>query len=145
MLGWLAFARAGDPPPARVKVCVVTILATTREEPVDRRLTCIAKEVQKKEKNLRGFKLIEMRCASLAVNQKHTFRLIDKQEAVVVVHHGADEKNWVELKVKPPQQGEIVYRTVCGKCLPIVTGYKTKGKGDRLILAIMVKPCHKKK
>lgn len=147
-LGGIAFQPrqvTADPVPGRVKVSIVTILATTRDEPVDQRLKCIAEQVRKKEKTLRGFKLIDMTCASLAVGQEHTFKLIDKQKAVVVVRHGADKDNWVELKVKPPLRGEIVYRTVCGKCLPILTGYKTKDKGDWLLLAILVKPCHQKK
>jgi hypothetical protein len=143
--GWLLPARGEDLRTRPVRVCVVTILATTRKEPVDKRLTCIAKEVQKKDKTLRGFKLIDMNCVSLVVGAPHKFKLLDKQEVVVVIRHGADKNNWVELKVKPPLQGDITYRTVCGKCLPIITGYKTKNQGDRLILAIMVKPCHKKK
>jgi hypothetical protein len=128
----------------RVKVTIVTILATTREGPVDKRLKCIANEVCKKEKGLKGFKLVNMKCQSLATGQKWTFKLLEGQEALVVVHHGADKENRVELKVKPPLQGDIVYQTVCGKFLPIVTRYQTKGKGDRLIVAIMVRPCHKK-
>jgi len=129
----------------RVKVTLVTILATTRNEDVDKRLKCIADEVRKKEKGLKGFKLVNMKCHSLGTGQTWTIKLgVEGQEALVVVHHGADKENLVELKVKPPKQGDIVYQTVCGKFLPIVTRYHTKGKGDRLIIAVMVKPCHKK-
>jgi hypothetical protein len=128
----------------RVKVTIVTILATTRAEPVDRRLKCIAAEVRKKDPDLKGFKLLTMECKSLAINQKYQFKLVEGQEAKVVIHRGADKNNWVELKVKAPLQGCIVYECVCGKFLPIITRYKTKKKDERLIIAIMVKPCHKK-
>jgi hypothetical protein len=133
-------AMAGE----RVKVTLVTILATTRDEPVDKRLLCIAREVQKKEPYLKGFKLLNMNCKSLAPAQRWKVKLVDNQEAVVVIHHGADKENRVELKVAAPLQGEIVYGTVCGKFLPIITRYTTRDRQDRLIIAVMVRPCHKK-
>jgi hypothetical protein len=128
----------------RVKVTLVTILATTRDEPVDHRLHCIAREVRKKEPDLKGFKLLNMNCHSVAPGEPWKVKLVDGQEAVVVVHHGADKDNRVELKLSAPLQGEIIYITVCGKFLPVVTRYTTKKKQDRLIIAVMVKPCHRK-
>jgi hypothetical protein len=139
-LGSAAGARAAG----KVKVTVVTILATTRNDGVDKRLRWIAEEIQKKEKDLKGFHIGPMQCRSLAPGEKYAFELPDKQEVVVVINHGADKENRVELKVKAPLQGEIVYDTVCGKFLPIVTRYKTKARDERLIIAIMVRPCHKK-
>jgi hypothetical protein len=137
---FVAPARAAE----RVQVTVVTILATTRDEPVDCRLTCVADQVRKKEPKLKGFQLVNMNRKSLRPGEAWTVKLVDGQEATVVIHHGADKDNRVELKLNCPLQGEIVYNTVCGKCLPIVTRYKTKDKQDRLIVAVMVKPCHKK-
>jgi hypothetical protein len=131
--------RAGD----KVQVTLVTILATTRHEPVDPRLVCIAKEVRKKNPKLRGFKLVNMNRKSLRPGEEWTVKLLEGQEATVVIHQGPNKNNRVELKVDAPLQGEIVYDTVCGKCLPIVTRYKTKGKQDRLIIAVMVRPCRK--
>jgi hypothetical protein len=128
----------------RVKVTVVTILASTQKEFVDERLKCIAQEVQKKNPSLKGFELHSMECKSLAVNEKWTCKLVDGQEARIVIHKGADKDNQVELKIKAPKQGDIVYGTVCGKFLPIVTRFKTKSK-ERLIIAVMVKPCNKGK
>jgi hypothetical protein len=148
-LSLAAMACAFESPPAlqageRVKVTLVTILATARKEGVDPRLKCIAKEICKKEDLLKGFKLVNMTCKSLATGEKWTVPLVEGQEALVVIHRGADKNNRVELKVKPPLQGDIVYQTVCGKFLPIVTRYTTKDKGDRLIVAVMVRPCHNK-
>jgi hypothetical protein len=128
----------------RVKVTLVTILATTRNEPVDNRLQCMAREVRKKEPELKGFKVLTMNCKSLATGEKWTVDLVDGRKAVIVIHHGADKNNRVELKLAAPLQGEIVYNTVCGKFLPVVTRYTTKDKQDRLIIAVMVRPCHKK-
>ena len=54
----------------------------------------------------------------------------------------ADEKNRVQVKVAPPQMGEITYDTCCGKFLPLVTPVRTANK-DLLIIAVRVQPCHK--
>jgi hypothetical protein len=129
----------------RIKVTVVTILASTTKEFVDDRLKCIAQEVRKKNVALKGFELHSMECKSLAVGEKWTCKLVDGQEAQIVIQHGADKENRVELKIKAPKQGDIVYGTVCGKFLPIVTRFKTKNKQERLIIAVMVKPCNKGK
>ncbi len=80
---------------------------------------------------------------SLAPNEKSSFKVVDKETAVVVVKHGADEQNRVCLAVTAPGQDEIIYRCSCGKFLPIVTRYQTKAN-ERLILAIRVEPCNGK-
>ena len=69
----------------------------------------------------------------LAENEKGVFPLVDGKKVEVVIRHGADRENRVGLAVTPPGQGEIVYRSVCGKFFPIVTNYQTKGR-ERLIL-----------
>jgi hypothetical protein len=130
-------------PPKRVKVTVVTILATDRNDEVDPRLQGIADEVRKMNPQLKGFKLVSMACKSLPVDEKTAFPLVDDQTAQVVIRHSADQSNRVSLGVTPPRQGEIVYRSVCGKFLPIVTRYQTKGR-ERLILAVRVQPCNGK-
>ncbi len=139
LLGAAPRATAGD----KVKVTLVAILASTQDNTVDPRLQGIAAEVQKKEKFLTGFRIASMACKSLTPEEKHTFNLVEKQQAEVVVEHGADKDNRVTVRVRAPLQGEIVYNTVCGKFLPIVTRYKTK-KGEWLILALRATPCHKK-
>ena len=96
--------------------------------------------MQKLNPNLKSFKLKTMTCKSLQPGEKETFPLIDDKTADVIVKHGADKNNKVGLAIIPPDQGEIVYRTVCGKFLPIVTRCQTKCK-NRLILAVRVQPC----
>jgi hypothetical protein len=129
----------------KIKVTVVTILASTQCAKVNKQLKCIAEEVRKKNPAFKGFELWSMECKSLAVDEKWTCKLVDGQEAQIVIHKGADKDNQVELKIKAPLQGDIVYGTVCGKFLPIITRYQTKKKQERLIIAIMVKPCNKNK
>jgi hypothetical protein len=138
--GWL------EPPPVlpkgedtKVRVTVIAILATDRSNVIDPKLERFAKEVQKTEPQLTGFTLAQTTRKTLAVGNTLDFPLVDKQVAEISVEKGMDTQNRVSLKVKPPQVGEIVYTSACGKFFPIVTRYQTKDK-ERLIIAIMVRP-----
>jgi hypothetical protein len=138
--GALPVARAceGD----KVKVTIVVILATETEGPIDGRLTAIAAEVQKLNPKLKSFHVKEMISKSLDEEEKASFSLLDGKTAEVCVKRSADKENRVVLAVTAPRQGEIIYRTVCGKFLPIVTRCHTQGEPrQRLILAIRVQPC----
>lgn len=126
-----------------LQVSVLAILATERDDKVDAKLTCIAREVRKTNKKLTGFQIVKMTKRDLAVGQRGTFELVADQKAVVTVRQAADGNNRVEVKIAPPRMGEITYDTCCGKFLPILTPYRT-GKGDLLILAVRVQPCHEK-
>ena len=126
-----------------VQVSVLAILATERDDRIDPRLTCIAKEIRKTHPELTGFQINKMTRRSLTIGSRETFELVGDQKAVVAVQHGADEQNRVEVKIAPPQMGEITYDTCCGKFFPIVTPVRTKDN-DLLILAVRVQPCHGK-
>lgn len=127
-----------------VQVSVIAILATERNNDIDPKLACIAREVRKTHKELTGFQLATTaRNKSLAVGARETFELIGEQKVVVTVKAAADEKDRVQVKVAPPRMGEITYDTCCGKFLPIVTPIRTKNK-ELLIIAVCVKPCHHK-
>ncbi len=130
-------------PQKKVKVTVVVILACQGKEHVDPQLKWIAQEVRKRDKSLTCFQLKSTKCQSLAVEEKGVFKLVDDKTVTGVVKQGADKENRVGLAVTAPDQGEIVYRTVCGKFLPIVSRYQTKS-GERLILAVRVQPCNGK-
>lgn len=119
----------------RVKVTVVVILASERSDEVDPLLKCIADEVRKHNPSLRGFSLASMAWKSLPVDEKTAFPLIESQTAEVVVHSCADKQNRVCLGLKPPWQGAIVYRIVCGKFLPVVTRYKTRERIPPVVVA----------
>ena len=128
-------------PKAKVKVTFVVILATEEGNAIDKGLKDIAQEVRRLNPNLTSFRLKTMTSKSLPPEEKVTFDTVEDKAAQITVRHGADKENRVSLAVKAPDQGEIVYRTVCGKFLPIVTRYHTKSK-ERLILAIRVQPCN---
>jgi hypothetical protein len=130
----------------KVKVTLVVILASEEGDKIDHRLKAIASEVQKRNPNLKSFRLKEMTSQSLDADEKTSFRLVEGKTAQVVVKNGADKDNRVVLAVTAPDQGEIVYRAVCGKFLPIVTRCQTHPTAgdqprERLILAIRVEPC----
>ena len=127
----------------KVRVCVVVILATENDKKVDKPLANIAREVRKMRPNLTGFHFEKVCCKSLAVGEKDQFELIDDQSAAVTVQRPADKNDTVRIKVRPPKMGEITYSTACGKFLPIVTPFRTKGN-DLLIIAVRVQPCHGK-
>jgi hypothetical protein len=124
----------------KVHVCVIAILATERDDKVERKLECIAREVRKMNPKLTGFRLVQMGCQSLAVGAKDDFKLVEDQVAGVVILQAADKDNRIQLKVTPPAMGEITYVTVCGKFLPIVTPFRTK-KDELLIIGVRVLPC----
>ena len=146
--GLVIFTLLGAAPPKAeeketVHVSVIAILATERDDKIDAKLECIAREVRKTHKKLTGFHLATMTCnKSLAVGAKETFDVVADQKVDVTVKRSVDEKDRVQVKVAPPQMGEITYDTCCGKFLPIVTPFRTKNH-DLLIIAVRVQPCHK--
>ena len=144
LLGLVAFiALAAEPTPQprakeEVKVCVLAVLATDQNNKIDKRVECIAKEVQKKEPTLTGFRMATTNCKPLTAGARESFPLVEGEVASVLVE-GKCKGDRVRLTVKAPLMGEITYSTTCGKYFPIVTRYQTKDR-DRLIIAVMVKP-----
>ena len=149
MLGLVALvALAAEPtaPPApapEVKVCVLAILATDQNDKVDKRVECIAKEVQKIDPKLTGFQVHKLMCQPVALGGKLTFTVIEDQSVVVTVDRAVLKEGGFQLKVEPPTLGEITYETCCGKFLPVVTRYQTKDK-QLLIIAVRVQTCQDK-
>ena len=130
-----------DKKPKKVKVSVVVILASEKGGKIDKKLECIAKEVQKMHPKLTNFELGNMGCQSLDLRKLGQFDLVENQTADVTILETADKMGRVCLKVAPPEMGEITYSTPCGKFLPILTPYRTK-KDQLLIIAIRVQPCN---
>lgn len=140
VLAVLACEPAPQPAARNVKVTLVVILASDKDKQVDPKLEQIAAEVRKRKPELTSFRIAACTCESLPVNKPTTYPVPDNETVQITIIHGADSQDRVKLAVKPPCQREIVYRTVCGKFLPIVTRCETKQK-ERLILAIRVQPC----
>ncbi len=149
LFGILAFlaclaAACGTRAEEKIQVTVVAILATDQNKKVEPRLECLAKEVQKTDPTLTGFRLAKCTCQKMEVGKKFEFPLVEDEVAAVVVKHGCDKEDRVGLTVKAPLVGEIAYSGACGKFFPILTRYQTKDK-ERLIIAIRVQPCPCKK
>jgi hypothetical protein len=139
----LASAAPAEDEKESVEVSVIAILATEKNDKIDPKLACIARQVSKTHKELKGFQLATTTLRSLTVGEKSVFEVVGAQKVGVTVRQGADEKNRVQVKVAPPGMGEITYDTCCGKFLPIVTPFRTKDK-ELLIVAVCVRPCHEK-
>jgi hypothetical protein len=127
-----------------VRVTVVVVLASTEKTGIDPKLVDLAKEVQKRDEKLLGFKLVSSEAKSVPVGDSTTFKLVDKQELKVKVEKPKDDNGRVGLTIKPPDLGEVTYACSCEKFFPVVTPYKTK-TGEVLIIAVMAKPCVAKK
>ena len=146
--GFVIFTLLAAAPPKEekketVQVSVIAILATEHDDKIDPKLECIAREVRKTHKKLTGFQLAAMTGKSLTIGAREMFELVGDQKVGVTVKQAADEKNRVQVKVAPPQMGEITYDTCCGKFLPLVTPFRT-ANNDLLIIAVRVQPCHGK-
>jgi hypothetical protein len=137
---------AAEPPPREevkqpeIKVCVIALLATDRNEQIDERVSCIAKAVKRMDPKLTGFQVHKMMSQTVAVGGRACFNVIADQTVGVTIDQGADADNRVQMKIEPPLLGEITYETCCGKFLPIVTRYRT-ADGQQLIIAVRVQPC----
>lgn len=143
LLAFVAAARAGDDEKEPVEVSLIAILATDRNDKVDPKLACIARQVRRTHKELTGFQMATVTSKSLTVGDKYVFEVVGVQKVGVTVQQGADDKDRVQVKVAPPGMGEITYDTCCGKFLPIVTPFRTKDK-ELLIVAVCVRPCREK-
>src|SRR5437588_5811462 len=75
---------AGD----EVKVTVVAVLATSQNKKVDADCQCLAKEVQKTNPTLTGFRIHRRSCKELAVGGKFEFPLVDKEVLEVNIQQG---------------------------------------------------------
>jgi len=123
-----------------VRVTVVVVLATSANDIIDPKLTELAKEVQKRDPKLTGFKLSATEGKSIPIGESLTFDLLDKQELKVKVEKQKDENGRVSLTIHPPGLEKITYGCVCDKFFPVVTPHVTKS-GEVLIVAVMAKPC----
>ncbi len=131
-----------EPPSSDLKVSVVAILASDDGQ-VDPRLKDIAKEVRKRQPQLKGFRLAKMTCKPVSVRGSEGFELVADQQATITVMKPADKDNRVQLKISLPTLADITYTTACGKFFPIVTRYQTTNR-ESLIIAVRVQAADEK-
>jgi hypothetical protein len=139
----VADAPACPPPADEVEVKVLAILASEHHTTVDPKLTEFAKQVQRKEPALTGFKLDHSSGDTLKLGQTKTFPLSGDEVVEVTVNKERNEKGRITLTIKPPKLKQITYACVCDKFFSIATEhYEGKGK-DRaqLFIAVQASPC----
>jgi hypothetical protein len=131
-------------PDKPVSVTVVIVLATEQNATIDPKLKELAKEVQKRDPKLTGFRLVATECKSVPVGDSATVNLTDKQTMKVTVDRAKDKDGRISLTLNPPGMDAVTYACACDKFFPVVTPHKTKS-GEQLIIAVMAKPCTAKK
>ena len=133
----LCAAVAGDD---SVRVSVVAILATEKNDKIDPKLECMAKEVQKHDPKLTGFRIVKMTTKSLPMGGKDDFELCAEQCLHVVVEKKGDEEGRFQMKITPPRMGDITYTTTCGKFFSIITPFRDK-EDELLIVGVRILAC----
>ena len=121
---------------------MLAILASEHHTTVDAKLTEFAKQVQRKEPALTGFKLDHSSATPSSSGRQRSSPLRrrgrrgDRQQ-------GAEREGRITLTIKPPKLKQITYACVCDKYFSIATEhFEGKGK-DRaqLFIAIQASPC----
>jgi hypothetical protein len=138
----LCYGLMGDPSPPQtpVRVTIVVVLADNQPGGVDPLLEELAREIRKREPQLRRFRIHAIEAQSILPARQGVFTLVDKQQAVIRVEAYPDEKGRARLTLTAPGIDQLTYSCVCDKYFPVVTNYRT-AQGERLIVAIMAKPC----
>ncbi len=139
----LAAAAPACPPADEIEVKVLAILASEHHNKVDKKLTEFAKQVQKKDPSLTGFKLDRTNEDTLKLGETKKFPLTGVEVVEVTVNKDRNEKGRIMLTIKPPKLSQITYECVCDKYFSIATEHY-EGKGaDRaqLFIAIKASPC----
>src|SRR5207237_4954667 len=110
-----------------LRVTIVAITASDKHRDVNPKLKQIAREVQKHDAALTGFRAGETICKQVGVGQKENFQLkVDEASADITVLQKDDSNQRIRLAVKAPLVGEITYSTCYDKFFPILTRYVTK-------------------
>lgn len=126
-----------------IQLVVLVILATDQNSDINERLKEIAAEIRKKEPLLTGFELHKTFNKNLKLGEQLSIELIGRAMADLMINEKTDDEGRMTVTVKPPKLDEITYACTCGKFFPIITNHYTADK-QRLIIAIMAKPCKKK-
>lgn len=138
-----AATRAEDPKEAAkesVQVTVKGILASETKNFIDPRLADFAKEVQKKNPKLTGFRFADSGTANLALGVTRTFKLADKETLDVTANASLTAEGKITITVKPPMLDQVTYTCVCERYFSMATQYFNKDK-ERLFIGVTAKPC----
>ena len=130
-------------PNDEIEVKVLAILASEHNKDVNPKLVEFAKQVQKKEPSLIGFKLDRTTGEKLKLGETKKFPLAGNETVEVTVNKERNEQGRITLTIKPPKMNQITYECACDKFFSMATDhYEGKGKDKtQLFIAIMAKPC----
>ena len=127
----------------KIKVTVVAVLASSEHNRIDKRLLDLVPELKKKDASWTGFE-VERSCAeSMKIGEQHEFTLVDDFKVTITLK-GRTEKGGVRVGLQSQSIEDFGYTCCCGKYFALDTQFNTKEK-KRLVVAIMVEPCSKKK
>ena len=126
-----------------IKVTIVAVLASSRHQNIDPRLKELAVGLKKKNPKWTGFEVERSACASIKVGGEATVKIMDDFKVTIEIKERNPATGCVSFMIKPDTVSELGYTCCCDKFFPVITRYDTKDK-DRLVLAIMAKPCKKK-
>jgi len=141
----LLVAAGGACPPAEdeIEVKVLAIMVSEHKTEIEPRLSQFAKQVQKKDSTLTGFRLQRSGSDKLKLGETQKFDLVGKEVVEVTVNKERNKAGKVVLTIKPPKLDQITYECVCDKYFSMATQY-FEGTGtdkEQLFIAIMAKPC----
>lgn len=139
--GLTAATPAGEPEKdLPIRVTVVVILASADNNVVDKKLTSLAKEMEKRNSDLVGFQLSHVIQKSIPVGRSHAFDLGESQTLKVTIDQPKGKDGRAGLTLTTSRGGEVSYTCACDKFFPLVTEHKTKC-GRTLMVAVGAKPC----
>jgi hypothetical protein len=131
------------PPSDEIEVRVLAILVSEHHMDVDQKLSEFAKQVQKKQPTLTGFKLDHSTVEKVPLGETKKFPLSGDEVVEVTVNKERNEKGSVILTIKPPKLKQLTYACVCDKYFSIATEHYVGTGKDRaqLFIAIKASPC----
>src|SRR5215213_5498974 len=126
-----------------IEVKVLAILASENHTEVNKRLTEFAKQVQKKEPKLTGFRLDRSTSQPFKLGETKKFEVPGGDVVEVTVNKERDENGRITLTITPPKLKPIIYECACDKYFSVATQQFVGKDKDReqLFVAVMAKPC----
>ena len=128
-----------------LSVTVLAVLASQTKEEIEKPLVKIAEEARKKDPTLKGFELNRKTVISIPMGETKKIPLAGDYFVEVTINAKPDADGKVTMTIKPPKMDQITYSCLCDRFVCVVTDVTIGKNKERLIVAIMAKPCTLKK
>lgn len=135
----LAFVTPIFPAEEEISVTTLVMIATEKNAVVEEKLKSISESIRVKEPKLTGLTLAHTYHQNIKIGASKEIDLGDDKKFTITLIQKKDSDK-VTLRLRPPVGGEISYTCSCGAYVPVCTGL-TNANGDRIIVAVMAKPC----